>query len=211
MSAKVAFARGPVRAPCGAPGAGRNPALMRERVILTAMSPRHQSRGSAPLIELLAQKLRPDGSGLWGFEMHESARALYRRHGFVELEHTRRITERGGSFATSEWGGRQWTCLPISRDAQPPPPGTLASFSTSTWIRSPGCSCSWRRVGSPVARTMRLRRSSRHRTRTACAGEDGIGEPIGDLDRPKSLLPTRMHDLADRRHRRRGEAGSRWP
>ena len=36
----------------------------------------------------LAKQQRPDGFCLWVFEQNEPARAFYRRHGLVELEHT---------------------------------------------------------------------------------------------------------------------------
>jgi chorismate mutase/GNAT superfamily N-acetyltransferase len=36
----------------------------------------------------LAKQLRPDGFCLWVFEQNEPARAFYRRHGLIELEHT---------------------------------------------------------------------------------------------------------------------------
>ncbi len=36
----------------------------------------------------MAKSLRPEGFCLWVFEANEPARAFYRRHGLVELEHT---------------------------------------------------------------------------------------------------------------------------
>jgi len=47
-----------------------------------------QGQGIGTALLELAQSLRPDGLGLWVFETNAPARALYRRHGFVETERT---------------------------------------------------------------------------------------------------------------------------
>ena len=50
--------------------------------------PGAQGGGIGSALVDLAKSLRPDGFGLWVFEVNEPARAFYRRHGFVELERT---------------------------------------------------------------------------------------------------------------------------
>ena len=52
------------------------------------VAPGHQGAGvGAALVELVKSQ-RPDGFSLWVFESNAPARAFYRRHGLVELEHT---------------------------------------------------------------------------------------------------------------------------
>ena len=50
--------------------------------------PDAQRAGVGTALVQLAQALRPGGLGLWVFESNAPARALYRRHGFVEVERT---------------------------------------------------------------------------------------------------------------------------
>lgn len=50
--------------------------------------PEAQRAGVGTALVQLAQSLRPDGLGLWVFETNTPARALYERHGFVEVERT---------------------------------------------------------------------------------------------------------------------------
>ena len=50
--------------------------------------PDAQGRGVGTALLELAQSLRPGGLGLWVFETNAPARALYARHGFVEVERT---------------------------------------------------------------------------------------------------------------------------
>lgn len=52
------------------------------------VAPDGRGRGIGSSLVDLAKSLRPGGLGLWVFEVNEPARAFYRRHGFVELEHT---------------------------------------------------------------------------------------------------------------------------
>jgi ribosomal protein S18 acetylase RimI-like enzyme len=52
------------------------------------VDPAAQGRGVGTALLELAQALRPDGFGLWVFETNLPARALYARHGFVEVERT---------------------------------------------------------------------------------------------------------------------------
>ena len=52
------------------------------------VAPDAQGHGVGTALVDLAKSLRPDGLGLWVFEVNEPARAFYRRHGFVELERT---------------------------------------------------------------------------------------------------------------------------
>jgi chorismate mutase/GNAT superfamily N-acetyltransferase len=52
------------------------------------VAPVHQRAGiGAALLEVVKSQ-RPGGISLWVFESNEPARAFYRRHGLVELEHT---------------------------------------------------------------------------------------------------------------------------
>ncbi|PUA80545.1 GNAT family N-acetyltransferase [Nocardioides currus] len=52
------------------------------------VDPGAQRRGVGSTLVEVAKSLRPDGFGLWVFEMNAPARAFYRAHGFVELERT---------------------------------------------------------------------------------------------------------------------------
>ena len=52
------------------------------------VDPGAQREGIGSALVDLAKSVRPEGFGLWVFEMNEPARAFYRRHGFVELERT---------------------------------------------------------------------------------------------------------------------------
>ena len=52
------------------------------------VAPYAQRRGVGTALVDLAKSLRPDGFGLWVFEVNEAARTFYRRHGLVELERT---------------------------------------------------------------------------------------------------------------------------
>jgi chorismate mutase len=52
------------------------------------VAPAAQRSGIGSTLVDLAKSVRPEGFGLWVFEVNEPARAFYRRHGFVELEHT---------------------------------------------------------------------------------------------------------------------------
>ena len=50
--------------------------------------PEHAREGIGTLLLDLAKARRPAGFSLWVFTSNEPARAFYRRHGLVELEHT---------------------------------------------------------------------------------------------------------------------------
>lgn len=52
------------------------------------VAPGAQRRGIGSTLVDLAKSVRPDGFGLWVFEVNVPARAFYRRHGFIELERT---------------------------------------------------------------------------------------------------------------------------
>lgn len=52
------------------------------------VDPGAQRGGIGSTLVDLAKSLRPDGFGLWVFEVNAPARAFYRRHGLVELERT---------------------------------------------------------------------------------------------------------------------------
>lgn len=52
------------------------------------VTPGAQRAGIGSALLDLAKVVRPDGFGLWVFEMNHPARAFYRRHGFLELERT---------------------------------------------------------------------------------------------------------------------------
>ena len=52
------------------------------------VDPARQRAGIGSLLLDLVRARRPDGFSLWVFESNEPARAFYRRHGLVELEHT---------------------------------------------------------------------------------------------------------------------------
>lgn len=52
------------------------------------VAPGAQGAGIGSTLVDVAKSVRPDGFGLWVFEVNEPARAFYRRHGFVELERT---------------------------------------------------------------------------------------------------------------------------
>jgi chorismate mutase/ribosomal protein S18 acetylase RimI-like enzyme len=52
------------------------------------VGPSHQGTGVGSMLLDLAKAQRPDGFALWVFEANTPARAFYRRHGLIELEHT---------------------------------------------------------------------------------------------------------------------------
>lgn len=52
------------------------------------VAPDRQRTGVGAALLDLVKGLRPGGFGLWVFASNEPARAFYRRHGLVELEHT---------------------------------------------------------------------------------------------------------------------------
>ena len=52
------------------------------------VGPQHQGTGIGSVLLDLVKSQRPDGFGLWVFEANTPARAFYRRHGLIELEHT---------------------------------------------------------------------------------------------------------------------------
>ena len=52
------------------------------------VAPGAQRAGIGSTLVDLAKSVRPDGFGLWVFEVNQPARGFYRRHGFVELERT---------------------------------------------------------------------------------------------------------------------------
>lgn len=52
------------------------------------VAPAAQRAGIGSTLVDLAKAVRPDGFGLWVFEVNAPARAFYRRHGFLELERT---------------------------------------------------------------------------------------------------------------------------
>jgi len=52
------------------------------------VAPAAQRAGIGSTLLDLAKAVRPDGFGLWVFEINNPARAFYRRHGFLELERT---------------------------------------------------------------------------------------------------------------------------
>lgn len=52
------------------------------------VAPQAQRQGIGGALLDLAKSMRPDGFALWVFVSNEPARAFYRRHGLVELEHT---------------------------------------------------------------------------------------------------------------------------
>jgi chorismate mutase len=52
------------------------------------VDPGAQGIGVGSALVDLAKSVRPEGFGLWVFEVNEPARAFYRRHGLVELERT---------------------------------------------------------------------------------------------------------------------------
>lgn len=52
------------------------------------VDPDAQRGGIGSALVELAKSVRPDGFGLWVFEINDPARAFYRGHGFVELERT---------------------------------------------------------------------------------------------------------------------------
>src|SRR6476620_1486022 len=63
----------------------------------------------------------------------------------------------------------------------------LPSFLTSTCSIAPGCSCSYRRTGSPVARSTCDSRFSRQRIRTRCAVEGATPVSAASWTGPKRL------------------------
>lgn len=52
------------------------------------VEPGAQRAGIGSTLVDVAKAVRPDGFGLWVFEVNEPARDFYRHHGFVELERT---------------------------------------------------------------------------------------------------------------------------
>jgi len=52
------------------------------------VAPAAQRAGIGTTLLELAKAVRPDGFGLWVFEINDPARAFYRHHGFLELERT---------------------------------------------------------------------------------------------------------------------------
>lgn len=69
--------------------------------------PDAQGRGVGTALLQLAQALRPAGLGLWVFETNTPARALYRRHGFAEVERTDGSgNEEKAPDLRLEWPGR---------------------------------------------------------------------------------------------------------
>jgi chorismate mutase len=52
------------------------------------VGPEHQGFGVGTALLDLAKARRPDGFALWVFASNAPARAFYRRHGLLELEHT---------------------------------------------------------------------------------------------------------------------------
>lgn len=52
------------------------------------VAPGHQRAGIGSALLELVESQRPGGFSLWVFETNAPARAFYRRHGLVELEHT---------------------------------------------------------------------------------------------------------------------------
>ncbi|GAA4919823.1 GNAT family N-acetyltransferase [Streptomonospora salina] len=52
------------------------------------LDPRWQGRGIGGRLVRLAQQRRPAGLALWTFQVNESARRFYERHGFVAAERT---------------------------------------------------------------------------------------------------------------------------
>lgn len=61
-------------------------------------------RGVASMLLSLAMALRPDGFGLWVFEVNEPARRLYLRHGLFEVAHTDgRDNEEGAPDVAYAW------------------------------------------------------------------------------------------------------------
>jgi ribosomal protein S18 acetylase RimI-like enzyme len=70
------------------------------------VDPAAQRRGVGTALLELAQALRPAGLGLWVFETNLPARALYRRHGFVETERTDGSgNEEGAPDIRMDWPG----------------------------------------------------------------------------------------------------------
>ncbi|WP_156722291.1 GNAT family N-acetyltransferase [Streptomyces apocyni] len=60
------------------------------------LEPSWRGRGIGDRFVELAKRQRPDGLGLWTFQVNEPARRFYERHGFVAVRHTdgRRNEER---------------------------------------------------------------------------------------------------------------------
>lgn len=70
------------------------------------VDPGAQRGGIGTALLELAQALRPAGLGLWVFESNTPARALYRRYGFVETEHTDGSgNEEGAPDIRMDWPG----------------------------------------------------------------------------------------------------------
>ncbi|GAA1961265.1 hypothetical protein GCM10009798_21290 [Nocardioides panacihumi] len=74
--------------------------------------PSAQGQGIGTALLELAQSLRPSGLGLWVFESNTPGRELYRRHGFVETEHT-------------DGSGNEEHAPDIRMDWPGPPDGTI--------------------------------------------------------------------------------------
>ncbi|MBZ5733360.1 GNAT family N-acetyltransferase [Nocardioides sp. TRM66260-LWL] len=70
------------------------------------VAPEHQGRGVGSALLALVQGLRPDGFELWVFESNAPARALYARHGVIELETTDGSgNEEGAPDVRAAWPG----------------------------------------------------------------------------------------------------------
>ena len=52
------------------------------------LEPSWRGRGLGDRFVALAKERRPDGLGLWTFQVNEAAQRFYERHGFVETERT---------------------------------------------------------------------------------------------------------------------------
>ncbi|WP_067383181.1 GNAT family N-acetyltransferase [Streptomyces olivochromogenes] len=52
------------------------------------LDPSWRGRGVGDRFMDLAKQQRPDGLGLWTFQVNEPAQRFYERHGFIAVEHT---------------------------------------------------------------------------------------------------------------------------
>ncbi|MYT18859.1 GNAT family N-acetyltransferase [Streptomyces sp. SID7760] len=52
------------------------------------LDPSWRGRGAGDRFMELAKQRRPDGLGLWTFQVNEPARRFYERHGFIAVEYT---------------------------------------------------------------------------------------------------------------------------